>query len=73
MPDRINPRPVFRKAISKLQDARCPECGRAFDPVQDAETYLPRKQPLNCTWCNERVSLLHEFRIWEMQDRIPRR
>jgi hypothetical protein len=68
MPDRINPRPIFRRAMSMLEDARCPECSRAFDPVQDAETDCHRMVSLHCSWCAQRQILLHEFRAWQRQD-----
>ena len=68
MSRRIQPRPIFRNAMRLLQDARCPECGRAFDPVQDAEDYCPRMALLHCNWCSQRQILLHEFRAWQQQD-----
>lgn len=71
--DRVNPRAVLRKAMSMLEDARCPECGRNYDPVQDAETYLPRRQPLGCSWCSQRLILRYEFQAWQQQESIPRR
>jgi len=73
MPDRINPRPLFRRALSLLEDARCPECGRAFDPVQDAETDCRRMVPLHCSWCSSRLMLIHEYRAWQHQDASIRR
>jgi hypothetical protein len=68
MTDRIHPRPIFRRAMSMLEDARCPECGRAFDPVQDAETDCHRMVPLHCAWCAQRQILIQEFRAWQRQD-----
>lgn len=59
--------------MAKLENARCPECGRAFDPVQDAEDYCPRMVPLNCSWCGERMLLIHEYRAWLRQDAEVRR
>ena len=64
----INPRPIFSKAMAKLEDARCPECGRAFDPVGAAEDYAPRIQPLHCSWCAQRVMLIREYQVWRQQD-----
>lgn len=70
--DKINPRPIFRKVVDMLLAARCPECNRTFDPVQDAETYLPRQAQLNCSWCMERQFQLHQFRSWQQQDNTIR-
>jgi len=56
-----------------LEDAKCPECGRDFDPVQDTQSYLPRRQSLGCSWCAERQILRYEFQAWQQQESIPRR
>jgi hypothetical protein len=68
MPDRINPRPVFRQAIALLEDARCPECQRAYDPVAASEDYCPRMVPLHCSWCSDRLRTIREFQAWQRQD-----
>jgi len=68
MSTRIQPRPIFQQAMTMLENARCPECARAFDPVQDMEDYCPRQVPLNCSWCARRQMLIHEFRVWQQQD-----
>ena len=66
--DRINPRPIFRNAVTMLLDARCPECNRTFDPAQDAETDCHRMVSLHCSWCAQRQILHREFSAWQRQD-----
>jgi hypothetical protein len=66
--ERINPRQILRRVVAKMEDARCPECGRAFDPVAAAEDYCPRIQPLHCRWCSDRLELISMYRAWLQQD-----
>ncbi|WP_130617984.1 hypothetical protein [Dyella amyloliquefaciens] len=73
MPYPINPRPIFRQAMSMLENARCPECGRAYDADAAAEDYCPRMQPLHCSWCSTRLRMIHEFRAWQAQDAAAHR
>jgi hypothetical protein len=70
---RIDPRQILRRSLTMLGNARCPECGRAFDPVGEAETYLPRREPLHCSWCGERAELVREYAAWLRQDAAVQR
>ena len=65
---RIDPRQILSRSMTMLENARCPECGRAYDPVAEAETYLPRRQPLHCSWCGMRAELVREYAAWRRQD-----
>lgn len=66
--DHINPRQILRSVVAKMEDGRCPECGRAFDSAAAAEDYCPRMQPLHCRWCSERLALIRSYRAWLQQD-----
>lgn len=64
MPDRINPRPLFRRAIEMLAMSECPHCHRALG----TRSLIINKPDYHCAWCAAREQLVDEFKEWKRQD-----
>lgn len=70
--ERINARAVLRQAMQMLGVAKCPECGRDYDPsALRSPTSASYSRSLNCSWCKQREMLFTAYQVWQMQDARP--
>ena len=62
--DRLNPRPIFRRAVEMLTMAECPHCRRSIG----SGDLVMNRPAFHCRWCASREELVAEYKDWLQQE-----